>query len=337
MFSYVEYLRAVRALRIVAIVLGLVLVACVLARLSWGKRATNADTIAAIEHSRTAHITRTALPNGGTRTVIDDPKKGMYAVVERHGGEVTSLQTGRRGFDTKVTGGLESARTVRASPRPRNEAVGMTVAYTFFDLGTLFSFTVPIGLFAATLLAGPLAKENNGHLELAWTKPVSRERYAVAAVLVDVTAVAVAQLAAAATLLLAALLWEVPKLSFDSLAPLHVLYALVAPVAWYACLTAFSTSLKRGPGLVLGIGWVVAVVCPSIAATTQRTSTPVGRSLYAVFSTVSYVDPITYMWFRIDAFGTDPARATVIGLAALAALAAVYLGLAVLQWRRVEA
>jgi hypothetical protein len=139
------------------------------------------------------------------------------------------------------------------------------------------------------------------------------------------------------TLLIATCFWEVPKFSFDSGVSSRVLFALVAPMAWYACLTAFSTLLKRGPGAVLGIGWVVAVVCPAIAAATRDASTPVGRSLNAIFHTVSYVDPIRYIWFPIDGAARDPARATLIGLLALAVLAVLYLCAAVLLWRRVEA
>lgn len=336
-FSYVEYLRARRALRVVAILLGLLLLAALLARLSWGKLPTQYDTVSAMEHSPTAHVTRTALPNGGTRTVIDDPKKHVHAIVERRGDSVTSVTMGGYSDARHDARNTERVRDARASTR-RSEAVGTSVTYAFFDLGTLFSMTIPLGLLAATLLAGPLAKENNGHLELAWTKPVSRERYALSAVVVDVATVVIAQVATAAVLLLAALFWEAPNVTFGSLALARIAFALMAPAAWYACLTAFSASLKRGPGAVLGIGWVVAMVCPVIATSTQDASTPVGRSVYAIFNTVSYADPITYIWFRIDSVSiADPMRATVIGLLALTALAIVYLGVAVLQWRRVEA
>ena len=337
MFYYVEYLRALRALRIVAVLLGLLLLAALVVRLSWGNIWSREDQVASMERSPTAHLTQTALPNGGMRTVIDDPQRGVRTVVERQRGTITSVVSMRVGSPGDRAHNREGVGDVRESPHPRAEAVTTTVAYAPFDLGFLFAFTVPLGLFAATLLAAPLSKENNGHLELAWTKPVSRERYALSAVLVDVTAVVLAQAATAATLVLAGTFWAVPKISFDSLAPLHILFALVAPLAWYACLTAFSASLKRGPGAVLGIGWVVAVVCPAIAGATHDAATLVGRSVYAIFSTASYLDPIAYMWFQSDAANADPARATAIRLLALAVLAVVYLGAAVLQWRRVEA
>jgi hypothetical protein len=336
-FAYVEYLRALRALRIVAILLALLILAALIARLSWGKLSTTDDYLSAAEHSPTAHITRTTLPNGRTRTVIDDPKKNVHTVVERQGDAVTRVSSMSGGSARVEASPRETPRSVPTNAPARSGAVGVSYAYAFFDIGSLFSMTIPLGLLAATLLAGPLSKENNGHLELAWTKPVSRERYALAAVAVDVTVVAVAQVATSVALLLASLFWEVPKLSFALSAVPHVAFALLAPAAWYACLTAFSASLKRGPGAVLGIGWVIAVVCPAVAATTRDSATAVGRSVYAIFNTVSVLDPITYAWFRTEAVIADSDRATVTGLLALAVLAILYLALAVAQWRRVEA
>jgi hypothetical protein len=336
-FAYVEYLRALRALRVVAILLVLLILAALIARLSWGKLPTTDDYVSVMEHSPTAHVTRTTLPNGRTRTVIVDRKNGVHTIVERRGGAVTSISSMSGGSARVEASPRETPRRVTIDAPARSRAVGVSYAYAFFDVGSLFSMTIPLGLLAATLLAGPLSKENNGHLELAWTKPVSRERYALSAVAVDVTAVAVAQVATTVALVLAASFWELPKLSFALSSAPHVAFALIAPAAWYACLTAFSASLKRGPGAVLGIGWVVAVVCPAIAASTHDSATAVGRSVYAIFSTVSYLDPITYTWFRSDAVMADVDRATVTGLLGLAALAIVYLSLAVLQWRRVEA
>ncbi len=348
MSYYVEYLRGLRALRIVAILLGLLLVAALIARLSWGKPPSEADYVDTLEQSRTAHVTRTWLPKGRSRTVIDDPKRGVHVVVERDRGAITSMHTIEGGVLRAGARDREGVRTATASPGTVTTSTTTTTAtsetvtttgyyYAPFDVGSLFSMAIPIGLFAATLLGGPLSKENNGHLELAWTKPVSRERYALSAVLVDLITIAVAEVATVLAVLVASLFWDPPQPSFDTLTLRHMAFALLAPAAWYACLTAFSASLKRGPGAVLGIGWVVAVVCPTIAAMTHDTKTAVGRAVYAFFNTISYADPITYLWFRPENPGTDPVRTLTTGLLALAALAVVYLALAVVQWRRVEA
>jgi ABC-type transport system involved in multi-copper enzyme maturation permease subunit len=350
MSYYLEYLRGLRALRIVAILLGLLIAGALIARLSWGKLPSQDDYVNSLERSPTAHVTRTRLPHGRSRTVIDDSKRGTRTVVERDQGTVTSVSTMTAGSPYGRARNREGVRSATASPGPRGDTATTTttttttttmpsasVHYSPFDIGSLFAMAIPVGLLAATLLGGPLSKENNGHLEFAWTKPVSRARYALSAMLVDLATIAVAEVATVLALLLASLFWDVPKVSFDALAPAHVAFALLAPAAWYACLTALSASLKRGPGAVLGIGWVVAVVCPTIALATQGTPTAVGRAVYAFFNTISYADPITYLWFRNDWSGSDPARAVTSALLSLAALTVVYLALAVVQWRRVEA
>jgi hypothetical protein len=116
MCYYVEYLRALRALRVVVILLGLLLVAALIARFSWHTWTTE-DMVAEMEHSPTAHVTRTALPHGITRTVIDDPKRGERTVVERRGGSVTSVETKSSNSGTIRAINREG---VRARPRTRS-------------------------------------------------------------------------------------------------------------------------------------------------------------------------------------------------------------------------
>ena len=202
-----------------------------------------------MERSPSAHVKRTVLPNGHTRTVIDDPKRDLHAVIDRNGNTITSIaMSSPRAEREDAIRRHHAQHAGRSSGQPHVESVATTFSLSYFDLGTLFSLTVPIGLLAATLLAGPLAKENDGHLELAWTKPLSRERYALSAVLVDVSALIVAQMLAAVALLLGAALWEIPKVSFERLAAAHVAFALVAPIAWYACLTACSAIAQTRAG-----------------------------------------------------------------------------------------
>jgi hypothetical protein len=355
MWSYVEYLRATRALRIVAVLLGLMLVGALLIRLSWGVPSYSPpsarDYYAELEHSPTARVVHERLRNGNTRTIVDDPKREVYAIIDRQGSAVVDFTLAHTKeaaedrrlhrasqntaemtvttFDTTTT-----ARPARSnSSRPGSRGVAWT--WSPLELDTLFEMTLPLGLLVATLLAGPLSKENNGHLEVAWTKPVSREQYGFAVVLVDVLTLIVAQAVTALALVAAASFWGFPKLGFQTSETLTVVTALAGPIAWYAWLTALSASLKRGPGIALGIGWVVAIVVPWIAAGTHDASTPVGRSVHAIFDAASYLIPLSYIWGKVEV--NDPARALAIGLAALVALSAVSFALAVAQWRRLEA
>lgn len=331
--SYVEYLRVMRALRIVAILLGIMLVGAVIIRFSWAgpnqPTAAERDYYARLERSPSAHVVRKRLPNGNTRTIVDDRKRGVYAIIERHGSSVvdsTIAPTKEAAADERRQAGT---RTVTAGTATTHELA----VYTAFEISGLLGMTIPMGLVVATLLGGPLSKENNGHLEVAWTKPVSRRRYALTSVLVDVLGLVAAQVATAIALLGASLLWGLPKLALDSDAPAAIAFAFVAPIAWYAFLTGLSASVKRGPGMVLGIGWVAAIVVPWIAAWTHDASTPVGRSVHAIFEGAGYFIPLSYV---LGNAGAHDAGVMMLGLAAMAELAVFYLALAVVQWRRLE-
>jgi hypothetical protein len=344
MSYYVEYLRATRALRIVVILLGIVLLGALVLRLSWGAPTRQAgpphDYYADIEHSPTAHVSVTRLPNGDTRTIVEDRVKAHYMVIERKGKDVVGVSE----FHTKEA--YEYAQR-HPTPTPRVRAMGggeagdvgfsysTSTPHAAFEIGNLLSFTLPMGLLVATLLAGVLSKENNGHLELVWTKPVSREAYALTAALVDGLTLVVAQLATAVAFVIAGSFWGWPTIVVEPEAAGRIAVALLGPIAWYACLTAFSASLKRGPGIVLGLGWVLAFVCAQVASSTRDATTAVGRAVHAIFGSVNYIDPIAYAWGLFDY--SDPARHTQVELLALAVLAVVYLGLALLQWRRLEA
>lgn len=343
MYYYIELLRALRALRVVGILLALGLLAGVVFRLSFAHGPFERDWAAAIERSPTAHVKRTNLPDGGVQTVVDDPKSGVHAVIVRHGESTTMRVRVPRtaGSTTATTTTLSTFGThSRVIGDPRHPgSTTMTVVNPGNDLwlGMLFSITVPIGLLVATLLGGPLSKENNGHLELAWTKPVSRELYAAAAVLVDVVTMLVSQAAALLALVLGSALWTLPHVRLESGAALQIGLALAGPIAWYACVTALSASLKRGPGAMIGIAWVVAIVTPALAGGTGGSSWPVAQVVHAVAGALSYLDPITYVWFQSPDADVSLARSASGALSALAGLAIVFLVSALVQWRRVEA
>jgi len=334
MVYYVEYLRAMRALRIVAILIGLILVAALVIRFSWGppKPATT-DYYSRLEHSKTAHVTRKRLPNGDTRTIVNDPRAEVYAIIDRHGSSVVA-------FTLAHTREAAEDQLARAAAVKSKDAAASThqvrgPAYETSEFDALFGMTLPMGLLVATLLGGPLSKENDGHLEVVWTKPVSRTRYGFTAMLVDLLTLAVAQAATALALIVALTFWGVPRFGLGPSAGLVIASTLVSPIAWYAFLTGLSASVKRGPGIVLGIGWVVAIIVPWIASSTSNASAPVGRSVHAIFDVVSDVIPFSYVWGRFDL--TDSARTMTAGLTAMAALTVVYLALALVQWRRLEA
>lgn len=342
MYYYVEYLRATRALRIIGIILGILLLAGIIFRLAFIHGTSPDAYVTELQNSPTAHVTKTALPDGSTRTVIDDPQRQTHATIIRKGStfsmDVTEPSKSARGRDHDTV----SMGSVDMNEQTNKGMSHVTVMYrpgTGFTWSALFLGSVLMGLIVASILAGPLAKENDGHLEMAWTKPASRERYAAASVAIDAGAIVLSQLATIAVVLLATIMWVFPTITLGTDGWAIIGFSLFAPIAWYACLTAFSASLKRGPGMVVGLGWFAALLIPAIYALTFHTHNAIWSAINKIFLVLGYLDPVMY----IPSFNGHAVRGGMLfgsfGLmfAALVVLSLAYIALAVLQWRRVEA
>ncbi|HEX5273996.1 MAG TPA: hypothetical protein VFW34_01830 [Candidatus Rubrimentiphilum sp.] len=210
-------------------------------------------------------------------------------------------------------------------------------------VAVLFAIAEVIGLVTATLLGGVLAKENDGHLEIAWTKPVSRDRLAAATMGVDIVTILLSQFATVLLVLVICAMFVWPSFYSDAATLPSIAITLLGPIAWYACLTAFSASLKRGLGMVVGLGWLAALVVPAVAEGTARSSSDFGRAIHWVFQPIAYIDPIEYVHLSFHGSGGMSAMQNAplgpLGVSAgiLIVLIIVYLALSVLQWRRVEA
>lgn len=336
-YYYVEYARAKRAIFIALIFVGFFFLAAAVLRVS----VHNGHWAADLETSPTAHVTRTQLPGGSVREVIDDPQRETHAVIIRHPGGVLDMDV----VEPRASGGVRhhgdfvmGSTSIHETVEGKNlhtvlHYVGGTPS---FDLGVCFLFTLPMGLIVASILGGVLSKENDGHLELAWTKPVSRERYALAAMAVDAVTIVVSQLLALAVALIAALMFVLPHFSYARTFGWYIFLAMAAPVAWYALITAASASIKRGPGVVIGVAWVAAILVPSLGHALEAVASlnPIAAWFYAIFKGLSYIDPIAYLSFN---GGHSYLMPVWEGAWVLCALAIGYLALAVAQWRRVEA
>lgn len=343
MFYYAEYLRAIRALRVIAIILGISLALSILFRL-WALTANTPETLAqALQASPTAHVTTSRLADGTVRTVIDDPFKRVHAVIERHGqlfrmdATMPSALAPRHNHFSAGTFIIKSGKGSGTGHVIANYDMNAQVG-----IGEVFGIACIIALITATMLGGALAKENESHLEIAWTKPVSRDRLALATLAVDIAAIVASQLVTVALILLVMLMFVTPHLFANAMTPVFILLALMGPIAWYACLTAFSASLKRGLGLVVGLGWLAAIVVPAVATGSANSSVSVIQAIHAVFQAAAFIDPISYLSFHGSLSNNGLTFRTAIGSIELSAFALVlltvaYVAAAVLQWRRVEA
>lgn len=333
-YFFVELQRAKRSIIIAAILVALFLVTAIIIRLSLHTGHWQTE----LQNSPTAHVTRTQLADGSTRAVVDDAARQTHAVIVSHPDGsldmvVTEPNTDPRHPENFDLGSMNMNSTVQGNVR--RTTVHWKQEMPTYELGALFLFTIPMGLIVASLLGGALAKENDGHLELAWTKPVPREKYAVASLVVDAGAIIISQLLCVGVTLLATLMFFVPRFVWPADTGWHILTALAGPIAWYALITAASASLKRGPGAVIGLGWVAALIVPSVAEVLQGAAqvNGIAAAFYAVFHALSYLDPISYFAHN----GSSRFISLQGGAGVLCALVLGYSILAVAQWRRVEA
>jgi hypothetical protein len=182
----------------------------------------------------------------------------------------------------------------------------------------------------ATVLGLNLAAENDGHLELAWTKPVSREGYALGVFAVDIAAMAACilftALCAAVVVDVYAGYQAVALSSGDAL--LETLAFCGLPLLVYAWVAALSASLKRNRGTIAGIFWPLMIVLGVL----QSLAVP---AVHAVASTLNMLNPIAVYTavYTPNGNGSGPS----VWMYAWGWLvAAILLAAAVVQWRRLE-
>jgi hypothetical protein len=343
MYYYVEYLRAARALRVLGIILGLLLLAGIIFRLVFINHATPDSYISDLKASPTAHVSRVTLKDGTVKETIDDPQRQTHAVLVRKPNGTFQMDVFEPAKSMKEhSHDFFSIGHFSVNEDTHNGISHAVIAFRHrfqFEWTGLFVGSMILGFVIATMLGGVLAKENDGHLELAWTKPVSREKYALAAIAVDGITIVLAQVISIAVFLLCAVMWAIPTFTLGDGGWVLIALTIMTPLAWYACLTAFSASLKRGPGLVVGLGWLFAIVIPVVYGVTQNSFSPIAQVLHAIFTPLTYIDPIVYV---PNLNGVHVHSRGIIGTIETALLGAVllyigYIALAVLQWRRVEA
>lgn len=347
MAYFVEYQRTLRTLRVIAIICGVLFLLAIVGRIAVQGHGSD-SYMGNLESSPTAHVTHETLGDGSRRTTVDDPVKHIHAVATVHGSDVhmeitqPNRSSGRDSDDVHI-GNVSINQTVDRKNGMEHVVID-TTTHRDLPLGMLFLVSIIIGFIAASMLGGVLAKENDGHLELAWTKPVSREHYALAAFAVDMLTIVASQALFVVTVLVSALLFFVPHVSLEPQAALHIALALVGCIAWYAALTGWSASLRRGPGLVIGLGWLFGTIVPGITQLLDNSTIPVVAVLHAVLLAITYLDPLAYIGLHstggVQVSGTPVGALHLSGATAcygLAALVIFYLAVAVAQWRRVEA
>jgi hypothetical protein len=182
----------------------------------------------------------------------------------------------------------------------------------------------------ATVLGLNLAAENDGHLEVAWTKPITREGYALGVFAVDIVAMAACVILTAVCGAVIADVYaggQVVRLGFahDLAGSLETCGLPLLVYGWIAAATA---SLKRNRGAIAGIFWPAMLVC----ATLPHVPVAPIAAFGPVFGALNLLKPITL--FSVSKAAPSP---SLFGPELWAWLiAAALLAAAIVQWRRLQ-
>jgi hypothetical protein len=194
-------------------------------------------------------------------------------------------------------------------------------------------------LWAASALGATLSCETDGHLEFAFTRPMSRFRIAVEKLLVDAVAIVLVYVAALgiAMAVYSIAMRGLPPLSTPSIIS-GSLESLAILLAWFGIAQALSASFRQGQ-LITGLMWPAAILLVIFAYV------GLPEPLHGAVLAVNVVNPLAWAWSLIVGTQMHHAALNVPAIAAigftqavtvLTFLAAAGCLAAALQWRRVE-
>lgn len=335
---YTELLRVFRALRVYAIILLVLLILAALARLASGGL-THMLTSQSMMHDPGAVRTTQTLQDGTkvVRVVNAAKHQSLEVRTAPDGTTAEVVHDTSRGtpgqHDTSLSFGIVNMH----EHHDRSGDTTVVVKSGGLDLELLLAIALPGAMIIATILAGVLTKENQGHLELAWTKPISREAYALLMMGVDVAGILAVILLGIVYQLIETSFWLVPHIWLTPQSGTLGGLAILLPIAWYALLTACGASLKQTLGVIVGTAWPVAAFL-LIFSGINFGSAPVANFISLAFRTIDTLNPLAYaiQIFNHTRFTLVP-PSVASSIAALAVITLVSIAAAVLQWRRVEA
>jgi hypothetical protein len=342
--TYVEWLRVAVALKRTAIFLGILIVIAIAARI-WVAYYGPVDAMSyvnSVQHDPASHVVVSTLPDGSQRTVIDNPAKQVHLeVTDRgHGDEIVRIVRSGVTHTPLVFGDADIHSSMHRSMHGDQSDITIeTHKDQLDDSAAEFGSAGIVALIIGMMLAGCFARENDGHLEIALTKPVSRTELSIRIMLVDMAGIVGAWILSviAAYIIIALFVGFHFRVTVND-CQLAVAVVLGA-IAWYALLCCATASLKRNYGIILGTAWIVGQLIP-VLARIPSDAPPLLGFLRIVATPLSWIDPFTYARVSV-ALPTATQMLRVypysVEIPVLAALTIAYALFAILQWRRVEA
>jgi hypothetical protein len=188
----------------------------------------------------------------------------------------------------------------------------------------------------STVFGSTLAQENR-HLELAWTKPQSRTRYATALMSIDAIGIIIAHVVAFALIIGHTAVFHHGQIRLVARPDdtVNVVRFLLFPLAWYGIVVAFSASLREGAGIVQGLIWPVALGFTGLAGA------PLPEIWHRIFDGLNVINPLAYVAYHdpgsdVQIITTAGFSNVILAVAMLALIVVVSWFAATFQWRRLQ-
>jgi hypothetical protein len=343
--AYSEWLRVRGCLKWTGIVLGVLFVVGVVLRIAViGAEHSVYGWMARLKTDPGTKVTDTVLPDGTKRTSIEDPVKKMRVILDDRGWNGKHIviydwsPTAKQDLSERWRGGVASV-VYTPDKYGRGERLdidtdGTTPAISYLVAGLV------LALIVATVLGAPLAREADGHLEVALVKPVSRERFALEIILVDWLGLIATFAGGTIFAILIHAIFDLPHITFGPRDAAALAGGIVAPLAWYGMLTAATASMKRGYAAIVGFAWPVAAIVLALSLV-QPEGNLVLTAVHDVAWVLSWIDPLSYMHFGSATPQVGGNSAHFLSgagqLVALVVLSIGYAAIAIVQWKRIEA
>ena len=324
---YVERLRSWRVMRVFLIILGVLFLLCVIGRLS-GHGQMDVSAFAVPSGARAVH---SVAPDGSKITTYYG-KHGQVVTMRTDPNDAQTT-TVTEPATRNATASRTRVGTITVTETPHGKMMTTVIHNSDrIPLDALFVIAAFIVSIFTSILGLSLSAENDGHLELAWTKPITRARYAWTAIAVDIAA-ALALMAITVLIEIAALaLFGVAgRLAADAATLLSILWCVAYVLAVYGVVMATTASLRRASGGALALLWPTMLILPGLTHIDWLNIGTFARI-------VNTINPVAY-YYSTTSQGSHTLLP--IGMAyslpALAVITAVGLLASVLQWRRLEA
>lgn len=331
---YAEWLRVRKTLLWTGIVLLALIALCAILRYAVGPHGTT-GYIAQMQADPESRVTESVAADGARRVTIDQPQKHVRVFIDTYADghkSITIDDTSGKPVPEYLRHKADGYRQV--SDREYVVHIDQAVHPRFGQ--ATFAGAI-VAMILATILGIPFARENDGHLEIALTKPIDRVRLGLATFGADAAGIAGGLLLGILFAAIVSQMFDPASLSAGPRELLMLVKVFCVAVAWYALLCAITASLKRGYGMAQGMLWPVALAVVLLAAIDPNTTFPVAVALRTIGSWLSPIVPLTYLHLFLNNDFPLPAPEQLREVALAGGLALVYGAIALWQWRRVEA